>query len=221
MDQTNKYKIYNFFYEKINSGIEIEYNHVQCLLELFLKSSQDDVEKQLLKSLVDEDAFLKKIKHQNFLEYIDAFTNIIYIDDANELENCIINATNDPAQLYTIKRIMQKKINLMHRVCFIKCAKLCPHCSKKCIEHENIDYIVCGYSSRSGYDWEGCGYDWCFHCGKKLCKQWNKDQLYNKFNRFHNDKCCRKASKNRSEYLNEYCQCNNMYVRRNVKKIYS
>ena len=83
------------------------------------------------------------------------------------------------------------------------------------MEYNDVPYIICGYSSNRGFDWKGCGNDWCFLCGKKLCKSWNVDRLYSKINRFHDDRCCKIHSlKTNSNYLTDYCQCNNFYVSR-------
>ena len=49
----------------------------------------------------------------------------------------------------------------------------CPHCMHVNIINERTTYSICGYNDiMIGYDWEGCGRDWCVTCGKKLCKKW-------------------------------------------------
>ena len=81
-------------------------------------------------------------------------------------------------------------------------------------EDSSATYVICGYGTK-GFDWQGCGFDWCFQCGKKLCKCWNVNHLYNLKNRFHNSKCCRShALKTGGLYPDDYCQCRNKFVRR-------
>ena len=87
--------------------------------------------------------------------------------------------------------------------------KKCPHCSHAVNANENTKYIICGYHNQThGYDWSGCGNDWCFSCNKKLCKNWIDDCLQLLYNRKHNDKCCRKHSdKYKNNYETDYCNC--------------
>jgi hypothetical protein len=93
--------------------------------------------------------------------------------------------------------------------------KECPHCSKPYIGNESITHVVCGYNnSHQGFDWEGCTKDWCFTCGKKLCKSWIEDKLYLEINRIHNFECCKKQAVSNCESYDNYCQCNNKYVNR-------
>ena len=94
--------------------------------------------------------------------------------------------------------------------------KKCPHCSHTLNMSENTNYIICGYHSTiSGYDWLGCGHDWCFSCEKKLCKRWEIDNLCLPANRFHDDECCLNHSMiNDFNYMNDYCHCNNNNINR-------
>ena len=90
--------------------------------------------------------------------------------------------------------------------------KKCPHCENPCKADINTKYIICDYQdSQKGFLWNGCGRDWCFVCNKKLCKQWNDDELCNEENRVHNKECCKKIAKLYNEnYEEEYCQCFNI-----------
>jgi hypothetical protein len=93
--------------------------------------------------------------------------------------------------------------------------KECPHCSKPYIGNENLTHVICGYNnSHQGFDWEGCTKDWCFSCGKKLCKSWIENKLYLEINRTHNFECCKKHASTNCELYGNYCQCNNKYVNR-------
>jgi hypothetical protein len=96
--------------------------------------------------------------------------------------------------------------------------KYCPHCSEKYISSESTTHVICGYNdSHNGYNWTGCQKDWCFTCGKKLCKSWNENKLYLEPNRIHNSECCKQHAINNGESYNNYCHCNNKYVNRNRK----
>ena len=95
--------------------------------------------------------------------------------------------------------------------------KNCPHCQKIYIGNEHTTYVVCGYNFASlGYDWKGCKNDWCFSCGKKLCKNWDFNKLYLEPNRIHNSYCCKKKSLDNAESNDNYCSCCNKYVNRTV-----
>lgn len=144
------------------------------------------------------------------------------------LYNKLIGNTNDPAQLNTLNRIKKHKFYFLTVPLFDKnqdtstqyssnvslISKNCPHCEKKIYDYDNKHYIICGYTEK-GYDWIGCGKDWCFKCGKKLCKSWDKNSLFDTINRFHNGKCCKVyAQRHNSNYYNDFCQCLNKYVNR-------
>jgi hypothetical protein len=87
--------------------------------------------------------------------------------------------------------------------------KKCPHCHHDCISCDNTTYIICGYQNiYTGFDMIGCGRDWCFRCGKKLCKQWHENSLFIDINRIHNDECCKVyAEQNNFSYPEDFCQC--------------
>lgn len=95
-------------------------------------------------------------------------------------------------------------------------SRKCPHCGHSCGTKTDTDYIVCGYSDpHLGYDWTGCGKDWCFKCEKRLCKSWDTDQLFNNDNRFHDKSCCAQHAKDKGlNYPDDYCQCVNIHVKR-------
>lgn len=98
--------------------------------------------------------------------------------------------------------------------------KYCPHqgCGKPYQGTNETKYVICGYDNDiRGYDWIGCQRDWCFLCGKILCKMWVTHQLDVDCNRIHDSECCKKHSiDNKKSYLTDYCQCENKYVRRNL-----
>ena len=64
----------------------------------------------------------------------------------------------------------------------------------------------------------GCGKDWCFRCGKKLCKSWFVDDLFNPENCFHTIKCCMLDAELKEEnYYKTYCRCSTIHVEHNIK----
>lgn len=153
----------------------------------------------------------KQIEFNKFIEYLDLLDNCTYKNEAQKIVNLALNYTEDDAQISTLRRILNDKISNMNVKYNEK--NICPHCSKKNFINNSDDYMICGYSHK-GYDWNGCGKDWCNNCGKKLCKQWGADSLFNKLNRVHTIKCCKKhAEKMGADYLTEYCQCTRKYYK--------
>lgn len=184
----------------------------------------DPLEKRLINSLIYPLRFIKRVKNEDFFEYLNIANSVENPIKAYELLGEIENITNDPAQINTIKRILLKKVpfSKLSYYSMIKkkgkeIEKTCPHCNHTTIETECTDYVICGYMNiKKGYDNKGCSRDWCFLCNKRLCKQWNNNKLYQQFNRYHNDKCCKiDAYINNLDYYKEYCHCGkNSYVNR-------
>lgn len=94
--------------------------------------------------------------------------------------------------------------------------KECPHCGHICVAPKGTEYIICGYTDpHKGYDMKGCGRDWCFSCGKILCKTWDKNTLFLESNRYHDGDCCMDhAKKHGKMYNKDYCHCINTNVNR-------
>ena len=164
------------------------------------------------------------ISYMNSLNYkdtLDIKTKQNIINDINMCDNRddalnklskLINKTNDDIYHKTLERIAKsknykKKERILDYICNI--SKSCPHCSHTISMPETSKYIICGYHNQNqGYDWFGCGNDWCFGCNKKLCKKWETDNLQLQSNRQHNNKCCLDHSKkNGYNYPADYCQC--------------
>lgn len=161
----------------------------------------------------------KQMDYSKFSLYAGIIECITYQEDANKFLIDIYDKTNDPAQLNTFRRMIKKKDMRKNHDSFKSrkleiISKKCPHCKKIFISDNNEDYVVCGYTAK-GHDWKGCGRDWCFTCGKKLCKCWEVDLLFDEINRNHDGKCCKiYAQKNGELYPVEYCQCTTKYVDR-------
>jgi len=156
------------------------------------------------------------------ITHMKSLNNMKYTDDVYNEINHIIKNTSDNAQIKTLIRIANSKQHKPNQEneqysninTFIK--KKCPHCSHMCSSDISTMHIICGYHDNShGYDWKGCGKDWCFTCGKKLCKKWFANNLFQFSNRFHNSKCCKNhAVRNNYAYPDDYCMCQNLFVLR-------
>ena len=191
--------------------------------------------KSIVYSMVNGKRYEEVLDFKTVQHTIEDINNAQYQENANIVIEKISKNTVDSTQSKTFNRIAKNKpskpIILVKEdhlpISYIKCKhfdkindnlieKKCPHCNHDCKVDGKTTYVICGYSdSHSGYDWEGCGKDWCFQCGKILCKQWEMDSLFVKNNRIHNDECCKQhATENNKNYPNDYCQCNNKYVKR-------
>lgn len=228
------YEVFKKLYDKIFKLNE--YNQVLLFYNDYNERTNNNIEKGLLKSLLNKYKFVKKIDPHIFYVYIDLIKSYSIYKDIEKLINEIKNKTNDEAQLNTLNRIIKYKNEMNSKFDPIdlllsdesdlsdefnlygnlrKIYKPCPHCNKLFIGTKKTNYLICGFTDK-GFDWKGCGKDWCFVCGKKLCKSWNINQLFNIDNRCHNDKCCKSyAHKLTESYKKNYCQCENWYVNRN------
>lgn len=177
----------------------------------------------LMMSYVNGKKYDHALDNETMKKNIKDIASLKYKEDAYEFISQILLLTSDIAQIKTFSRIADMKPNkpqhisikeLKQRNNVSNITRKCPHCGYKCSLSRDTIYTVCGYSE-SGYDWEGCGKDWCFRCGKMLCKNWEQDQLYLPTNRFHDSKCCKKnAILNGCKYPEDYCRCNNPFVLR-------
>jgi hypothetical protein len=168
----------------------------------------------------------KKISYNDFLGILDDLHNLKYKEDVMENLYKLGNKTTDINQINSIIKIgntKQEKYsniitnNIKEKNKWFNIKQNCPHCNITCKIDFESDYAICGYNdTRIGYNWEGCGRDWCTKCGKKLCKKWNENNLFIIENRFHDNECCLKYCKLLgNNYLLDFCQCYNEYVDRN------
>ena len=215
MEQNIEYKIFNEYKEKIicaNNKSDAIY-----LLEEAMLLTNDLIEKQLLKSIINNKNYETNMKLDKFKLYLDVIDIIYYYNDAEKILEDIFDIINGTAQINTLKRLIKKKpikFTSDYESNIIR-YKDCPHCKQKNASSFNTSYIICGYSNK-GFDWKGCGRDWCFKCSKKLCKSWNFNTLFNKLNRYHDNKCCKVyATQINDKYPDDYCQCTNDNVNRN------
>jgi len=147
-----------------------------------------------------------------FNELINCLTLLTQQKENTNIVSKMLLRTNDRAQINTIQRILRKyPIYNNHK----KITKNCPHCGYERTDFDNTNYVICGYDDNLVYDYHGCKNDWCFKCGKKLCKSFDNDQLCVICNRKHDEDCCRIcAEKNGFNYQEDYCQCQNLFVNR-------
>jgi len=169
---------------------------------------------KLLDSYINQKRYYKSMDNDKFFLYLNIIDGIYFKNDAEEILTDIKTQTENIAQINTLERLINKKppklLSILPENKIV--TKYCPHCNNKATYSSDIIYVVCGYTVR-GYDWKGCGRDWCFQCNKRLCKSWNIDMLYNIYNRKHTIKCCKtNAQKLNLNYKNDYCQCNNKFV---------
>jgi hypothetical protein len=154
--------------------------------------------------------------YSNILDIDNMFRICNLINVCDNMEDSVeIIKTNqkqlDDIQLSVLYKIASKKPNkpAINNADLVKVTKKCPHCGTETRLPEDTEYVVCGFNnSKIGYDWVGCKKDWCFRCGKMLCKSWYEDKLFNKINRLHNSECCKKHAKlTGRKYPDDYCQC--------------
>ena len=138
-------------------------------------------------------------------------------DDAYILISKLTQVSQDDIFRKTLERIAstkdykQRELKINSDEHYI--SKQCPHCRHTVCVSDTTEYIVCGYHDQTkGYDWMGCGRDWCFSCEKLLCKKWETNLLMIKENTIHNNECCAKHAKNNNkQYHLDYCHCINAH----------
>jgi hypothetical protein len=214
---TNSYTLYS----NVFAGTKT-YNDALYLLD---KLELSVSEKNMIISLINSkkvDKFVNKLDFKTLINTIKDINKSKYREEANLKINTILKNTNDIAQIKTLTRIanilplkpssVPLSEIITNKIEYEK--KKCPHCAKELAYPKNTEYVICGFGENS-YDWEGCCKDWCFKCGKILCKSWDDDQLFVPFNQIHDSECCKKHSlNNKKKYPKEYCQCINDHVQR-------
>lgn len=147
----------------------------------------------------------------------------LYREDIDEFIDKNIKIYVDLIQLNSLIRLSKFKSNKIHdkqdkqiNVTFNPSNnydydytfKKCPHCNIQIKLKNDIEYVICGYiDSNKGYDWNGCGKDWCAKCNKMLCKSWEHDQLFITINRTHDKTCCKKYAEDNNIDYNLFCDC--------------
>lgn len=202
-----KYNIFQQYKDQIINAVDLDDGIIQ--LNIALKLTENKTERSLLNSLVCDTRYTKTMDHSRFIVYLNVLNTITYYEDALTIIEDIGSKINDPIQLNILNIIINTKSKKHNKVDhFVIKKKDCPHCGRSSYCKSNEQYVICGYTSNRGFDWRGCGRDWCFKCGKKLCKHWSIDELFNKSNRIHDDKCCKSyANRHNDIYHDNYCSC--------------
>lgn len=207
----------------------MEHNKLRHIYKSIIQSITDkhdidyfmnDVDTPIFESLkyIADDKYIGKREFIDLLDLISEkkYKQDIYmiLDSCKEMDVCQYNTmqrilSNKPYHKYNIEiKSDYGKYNNIN--------KLCPHCNRQNTSYEGNSYIICGYSNGE-YDMLGCGFDWCFKCEKKLCKNWQDDQLFLITNRMHDKNCCSLfAKKIGVNYETNFCLCKNSYVDRNI-----
>lgn len=183
--------------------------------ELFLKKYPD------MRAIVY--SMINGKRYDNVLDFRTMKSLLVYLSEYDGHDEINKN-TIDNTQLQTFIRATKNKpyqliphpISTPPNPIKTQASKKCPHCDHLCTVDIATTYIICGYhDTHTGYDWKGCGHDWCFKCGKCLCKTWDSNFLFLCLNRHHDNNCCKLHAKEHDKiYPNEYCQCSNKYVQR-------
>ena len=186
--------------------------------------------KSLISSMINGKRYEQLLDFKTMKYALENLDNIYYRDDADEFIELYCKKTTDVAQIRALTRIAKNKIlrptnkpkfDTAITVSTINednymVTKKCPHCKNDCKTDAAVSYVICGYTNtHKGYDWSGCGKDWCFKCEKILCKMWEPNKLYVELNRSHDGECCKRhAKENNYSYPEDYCQCSNDNVTR-------
>ena len=204
----NKYNEFNTILSGCKTIIDAYY-----FADIYIKYNPEM--RQLVNSMINGKKYDHTLSFKSMMSAIQLVDSYTYKDESDEASDIYLKKTKDIIQIKTIKRISKNKIIrddvIKHDIILQKITKNCPHCLKIYNEPDKKSYMICGYTDdHKGYDWKGCGKDWCFTCGKKLCKSWEGNKLFLILNRFHDDTCCKKnACELNENYLECYCQCTN------------
>lgn len=156
----------------------------QLELQLYREDIDDFIDKNI-KTHVDLIQLTSLIR-------LSKFKPIKIHDEQNKRINVTFNNTDNDNIQYDNDLILKK----------------CPHCGIQVKLKNTFEYVICGYTDNNkGYDWNGCGKDWCAKCNKMLCKIWEHDQLFITINRQHDKNCCKKYAEENNLDLELFCSC--------------
>lgn len=215
-DEFNRYK--NIF-----SGLRT----IPDCYYILSKLEVDTKTREIILSIIEEKKRNtdKNLDMKTMIEIVNELDSYKYREDVYAQIPHFMTKTNNLAQIRTFTRIANSKPLRPEYMSMSKLkykyhnlvTKKCPHCNHECKAAKFTEYVICGYQHNGGYDWEGCGKDWCFKCGKILCKSWDSNMLFIEENRVHNGICCaRHAEINEKKYPDDYCQCKNLFVNRSI-----
>lgn len=187
---------------------------------IFIEKYPDD--REMIFSLVNGQKYMESLDINTKQDILNDIHKAHTKEDALEIMDKLKDKNYDDVYKRTMVRLSNRKYNRPLDIKVVKkksvISKNCPHCGYSVQASPNANYVICGYSNgigNKGIDWDGCGRDWCFQCGKILCKKWHDHGLYLEMNRMHNDECCVKHSKETGKkYPEDYCQCSTKYISR-------
>jgi hypothetical protein len=192
------------------------YTDAIFISELYLKNNPNL--KIIIQQIIDGKKYMGQYDYKVFMKIFERYNNITSYSDI--LQNINELYKSDDLYYKTIIRLLKykkDKIELSKDENNDNILKKCPHCGIPNSGSCKTIYMICGYGDlKDGFDWKGCGKDWCFVCGKMLCKKWLDDKLFCEPNKIHDSICClQHANNNNQNYLTDYCQCSHKYVHRN------
>lgn len=192
---------------RLLDGVDTREDALKIISKVF--ETESDI--NLMTGLISMKKYSKVFSNAEMMNYMDMLDKCGSSEDAYIMLGNICDKTEDETQLTTFRRIANSKSHVgsgyKYNDSRLMLTKKCPHCGHNNTKQIGTMYVICGYDE-VGYDWMGCGHDWCFKCCKKLCKSWENNSLYIIENRKHNDKCCKKhAKKVGSKFPDDYCVC--------------
>jgi len=215
----------------INGKKYADTKNIKMLQQLMIKCHQsmyiEDALELIYEHYTDKDSenihlctlirIIKNKKYRSTPMYDQIDNSNIWRSNRHNLINVgnIAHMMNNSSELYTNDSIRNYKNAIKKKVI----VKKCPHCDKEHRGTINTQYVICGFDddNNKGLNWDGyCWRDWCFVCGKKLCKSWGDDQLFLEPNRIHNNHCCKDRAPTPESYATEYCACSHKYVHRDI-----
>lgn len=213
----------NKTYDKLKNIFNGALTKKDCFTILNNLNIKDIIEQRIAINIINSKKFGNHIDYVTFNKYLTELNNCSYREEATLKLNNMIKETSDLSQIKTLTRVCNMKpirpIEMLKNNISTKedlVVNFCPHCSKDYKLPRVTNYIICGHEGNQ-FDWSGCGRDWCFSCGKMLCKTWEEDLLYHYDNQIHDSKCCKiHAEQNNHSYPDDYCQCINKNVKRNI-----
>ena len=221
MDILNNNK-YNEFYD-ILSGCRTILDAFS-FAQKYIKANPEM--KNIVMSMINGKRYEYVMDMNGMISLMERLDFLVYKEDVIDLIETYLEKTLDPTQRKALYRVanlkaLRPKIPEPSKIKLIKTtfiSKKCPHCGLECTVPENTHHTICGYENKiTGYNLIGCGCDWCFKCGKMLCKKWNTNQLFLDDNKHHDGICCRlHAEENNNNYEEEYCMCLTEYVDRKL-----
>jgi hypothetical protein len=195
-------------YKNLFSGL-----HTQNDVNYFIRRCPTE-DTEIIQSIIQGLKLENILSLNEIFHILDQLRNCHYKQDVEEIFNQYPHLKNNLFQSTLLTQILESypeclppKIKTPIIETF---TKKCPHCHKDNTASKDIYYIVCGFDPQglSLPDDTGCACDWCFQCGKRLCKNWYYDDLFMVLNQKHNTNCCKlHANKNHLKYPEDYCQC--------------